>query len=46
MIRFLYSLARLLSWGAAAGSGSTARLGRKARNRVIMRGLGKGGLWR
>ncbi len=40
MIRFFYSLARLLAWVSAFSRGPAA-VGRRGRNRVIMRGAGR-----
>jgi hypothetical protein len=36
----LYALARLFAWGAAISRGPRA-IGKRARNRVIMRGVGR-----
>jgi hypothetical protein len=40
VIRFFYSLARLLAWASAFSRGPSA-VGKRARNRVIMREAGR-----
>ncbi len=40
LIRSIYAIARLLAWASAFSRGPAA-VGKRAHNRVIMRGIGK-----
>jgi hypothetical protein len=43
---FLYRLARLSSDAKALGSGDARRIGRRGKNKVLGRLLGRAGVWR
>ena len=43
---FLFRLARLSADAKAVSSGSPKRVGRRAKNKVVGRLLGRGGVWR
>ena len=43
---FLYRLARLSADTKAIGSGDPKRVGRRAKNKLLGRGLGRAGFWR
>lgn len=46
LVSFLFRLARFSADAKAVGSGSGKRIGRRAKNKVVGRTLGKAGLWR
>ncbi len=43
---FLYRLARLSADAKAISSGNPKRIGRRAKNKLLGRALGRGGVWR
>jgi hypothetical protein len=46
LTNWLFRLARLSADAKAVGSGDPKRVGRRAKNKVVGRLLGRGGLWR
>ena len=46
LISFLFHLARLSADAKAVSSGDPTRIGRRAKNKIVGRLLGRAGVWR
>ena len=46
LVSFLYRLARLSADTKAVASGDPKRIGRRAKNKLLGRTLGRAGIWR